>query len=215
MADVVPEPPGAGGPRLRNAPVQARSTARLTALLDAAARVVDEVGCERLTTAMVAERAGASIGTVYRYFPDRIAVLQALAERNLERTVPRAVAAIEDARHDGWRPALAAAYAVIVDAFRTEPGFAALRFGDVLDVRPPAGPPAIARVAGRMFEAITRRFGLGADPGARTAFEVALVLLDAAAARAFARDPKGDEEVLRIGTEAAFGVLAGPWAPAR
>ena len=60
---------------LRNEPVQARSTARLTSLLDAAAEVVDEIGFERLTTAMVAERAGASIGTVYRYFPDRIAVL--------------------------------------------------------------------------------------------------------------------------------------------
>ena len=58
---------------LRNEPVQARSTARLGALMDAAAAVVDEIGFERLTTAMVAERAQASIGTVYRYFPDRIA----------------------------------------------------------------------------------------------------------------------------------------------
>jgi AcrR family transcriptional regulator len=72
---------------LRNEPVQARSTARLTALLDAAAAAVQELGYERLTTAMVAERAGASIGTVYRYFPDRIAVLQALASRNLERVL--------------------------------------------------------------------------------------------------------------------------------
>ena len=68
---------------LRNEPVQARSTARLTSLLDAAAQVVDEIGFERLTTAMVAERAGASIGTVYRYFPDRIAVLQSLSARSL------------------------------------------------------------------------------------------------------------------------------------
>ena len=58
---------------IRNEPVQARSAARLTALLDAAAHVVHEIGYERLTTAMVADRAGASIGTVYRFFPDRIA----------------------------------------------------------------------------------------------------------------------------------------------
>ncbi len=76
---------------LRNEPVQARSAARLTALLDATAAIIDEIGFERLTTAMVAERAGASIGTVYRYFPDRIAVLQALAARNLERVVARVV----------------------------------------------------------------------------------------------------------------------------
>ena len=41
---------------LRNEPVQARSTARLTALLDAAAAVVDEIGFERLTTAMSRRR---------------------------------------------------------------------------------------------------------------------------------------------------------------
>ena len=63
---------------IRNEPVQARSTARLATLLDSAAAVISEIGYERLTTAMVAERAGASIGTVYRYFPDRIAVLQSL-----------------------------------------------------------------------------------------------------------------------------------------
>ena len=81
---------------LRNEPVQARSTARLTALLDAAASIVDEVGIERLTTAMVAERAGASIGTVYRYFPDRIVLLQALGSRNFERVMARIVDAIDD-----------------------------------------------------------------------------------------------------------------------
>ena len=81
---------------IRNEPVQARSTARLAALLDAAAQVVHEIGYERLTTAMVAERAGASIGTVYRYFPDRIAVLQSLAARNAERMTDRVLAELRD-----------------------------------------------------------------------------------------------------------------------
>jgi len=79
---------------IRNEPMQARSTARLAALLDAAAAVVAEIGYERLTTAMVAEGAGASIGTVYRYFPDRIAVLQSLAARNEERIIERLIAVI-------------------------------------------------------------------------------------------------------------------------
>ncbi len=70
---------------IRIEPVQARSAARVGALLDAACQVMHEVGFEPLTTALVAERAGASIGTVYRYFPDRVAVLQAVAARSLER----------------------------------------------------------------------------------------------------------------------------------
>ena len=101
---------------IRNEPVQARSTARLAALLDAAAEVIDEIGYERLTTAMVADRAGASIGTVYRYFPDRIAVLQSLAARNAERMNERVMAAVRDEQHDDWFAALSAGVAVLVDA---------------------------------------------------------------------------------------------------
>ena len=84
-----------GSSLLRNEPVQARSSARLAGLLDAAAAVIDEIGFERLTTAMVAERAGASIGTVYRYFPDRIAVVEALAIRCTQRLPARFVEALD------------------------------------------------------------------------------------------------------------------------
>ena len=70
---------------LRVEPAQERSLARIDALLDAAAAVVDEVGFDRLTTAQVAELSGASIGTVYRYFPDRIALLAALHDRAVLR----------------------------------------------------------------------------------------------------------------------------------
>jgi len=64
---------------LRNSPVQARSVDRLATILDAARQVLEEVGRDRLTTGMVAEAAGCSIGTLYRYFPDRVAVLDAIA----------------------------------------------------------------------------------------------------------------------------------------
>jgi len=64
---------------LRNSPVQARSVGRLATILDAARQVLEEVGRDRLTTGMVAEAAGCSIGTLYRYFPDRVAVLDAIA----------------------------------------------------------------------------------------------------------------------------------------
>ncbi|MFE4952081.1 helix-turn-helix domain-containing protein, partial [Leifsonia sp. NPDC056665] len=83
--DLVAAQNTAGAPLVRTEPIQERSAARIDALLDAAAEVVDEIGFDRLTTAMVAERAGASIGTVYRYFPDRIVLLQALRDRALLR----------------------------------------------------------------------------------------------------------------------------------
>ena len=82
---------------VRTEPTQRRSTQRLDALLDAAAGIVDELGFERLTTQMVAERAGASIGTVYRYFPDRVAVLHALRERSVRRYRERLAETMEQA----------------------------------------------------------------------------------------------------------------------
>lgn len=63
---------------LRNEPVQARSTARLAGIEAAAEQAIAEEGIDRFTTADVARIAGCSIGTVYRYFPDRVAILDRL-----------------------------------------------------------------------------------------------------------------------------------------
>ncbi len=194
--------------QIRNEPVQARSTARLAALLDAAARVVDEIGYERLTTAMVAEGAGASIGTVYRYFPDRIAVLQSLAARNAERTADRAIAELGDARHDNWTDALVACFEVFADAFRNEPGFAALRYGDVLDLRPFVGVPAMHVLADRLVPVLVERYGFDAGDEARAALESVVVIVDALAADAFRRDPQGDQPVLDHAAAAALALIS-------
>jgi AcrR family transcriptional regulator len=63
---------------LRNEPVQKRSAARLAALEAAAEQAIAEEGVDKFTTADVARIAGCSIGTVYRYFPDRVAILDRL-----------------------------------------------------------------------------------------------------------------------------------------
>ena len=187
----------AGSPQLRNEPVQARSTARLAALLDAAAAVVDEIGYERLTTAMVADNAGASIGTVYRYFPDRIAVLQALGARNLERVLQRASDEVVDARHANWAEALTAAFDVLVDAFRHERGFRSLRVGDVIDLRPPAGTRTYNSIVAESLHAgLVARFNVPNTPEAQFAFETAIEISDALASRAFALDDNGDQAFL-------------------
>jgi AcrR family transcriptional regulator len=194
---------------LRNEPVQARSTARLTALLDAAAGAIDELGYERLTTAMVAERAGASIGTVYRYFPDRIAVLQALAGRNLDRILGSIDRAVSDRRTTDWRDAVSAFFDAYVDAFRTEPGFASLRAGDVLDLRPATGSSTVnSHVAEVFLRALADRFGTEVKPATKFAFENAIVIQDALIARAFARSSRGDAAYLQSGRALVLSTLS-------
>ncbi len=193
---------------IRNEPMQARSAARLTALLDAAAAVVAEIGYERLTTAMVAEGAGASIGTVYRYFPDRIAVLQSLAARNEERLTERLLQVVADPAHDDWYAALSASFDVLVEFFRDEVGFASLRLGDVIDLRPAEGEPRNSVIARTIFDALAERFGVEDDERARQGFELAIEAADALVARAFARDPQGDAERLDAARAAMRSVLA-------
>jgi AcrR family transcriptional regulator len=194
---------------LRNEPVQARSTARLSALLDAAAAVVDEIGFERMTTAMVADRAGASIGTVYRYFPDRIAVLQALSTRNLTRVITRLSDEILDARHGDWAVAFGAAFDVFAEAYRSEPSFRGLRFGDVLDMRPAALEHTFnSIVSTRLLDNMLSRFGGVDSPEIRFTFETAIEVLDALATRAFARDAQGDQAFLDAGRDLVTSILA-------
>ena len=198
-----------GSAPLRNEPVQARSTARLTALLDAAASAVHELGYERLTTAMVAERAGASIGTVYRYFPDRIAVLQALASRNLERVITGIQQVYSDQSHADWRSAVEAGFDIYVDAFRTEPGFGSLRSGDIIDLRPAATPTTLnSHIATVMMQTLNSRFSTESSEAAQFAFENAVEVMDALVARAFARQAGGDRAFLDSGKKLVLAILA-------
>lgn len=60
---------------LRNDPIQARSNSRLQTIRLAALQHLADVGRDRFSTAGVVKLAGCSIGTFYRYFDDRVAIL--------------------------------------------------------------------------------------------------------------------------------------------
>jgi AcrR family transcriptional regulator len=68
----------------RKTPVQARSAASVEAILKATLQVLVKVGKERLTTTLVAARAGVSVGTLYQYFPNKSALLQAALQRHMD-----------------------------------------------------------------------------------------------------------------------------------
>ena len=59
----------------RRKPKQARSNDLVSAILEAALRVLATEGAARFTTTRVAERAGVSVGSVYQYFPNKASIL--------------------------------------------------------------------------------------------------------------------------------------------
>ncbi|MFC9994100.1 TetR/AcrR family transcriptional regulator [Nocardia sp. NPDC127526] len=67
----------------RRRPTQQRAQATRDHVLDTAARVFGERGIAETSTNRIAAEAGVSIGTVYRYFPDRAVIVDELLERML------------------------------------------------------------------------------------------------------------------------------------
>jgi len=186
------------GQQVRIEPTQQRSTARLSGLLDAAAVVVDEVGFDRITTAMVAERAGASIGTVYRYYPDRVAVLQALRSSGPET----------------WWDAVDCAVTAFVDLYRTEPGFRIVHFAD-RERTPISGSEELESgyFARQLAGVLAEEFGLHGGPDLIFRLEVTVEMADSILSRAFHSDPNGDERFIAECRRVMRDYLAGYYGP--
>lgn len=68
----------------RKQPRQRRSQETVEAILEAGARVFGEHGFGGASTNRIAEVAGVSVGSLYEYFPNKDAILVALAERRLD-----------------------------------------------------------------------------------------------------------------------------------
>ena len=69
----------------KNRPRQERAKRTYEAILSAAAELLVEVGVERISTNLVAERAGITVPALYRYFPNKYAVLNALGAGLMDR----------------------------------------------------------------------------------------------------------------------------------
>jgi AcrR family transcriptional regulator len=70
---------------LRKLPTQARSRARVEAILKAAGALLGELGYDAVTTNLIAERAGVPVGSIYQFFETKDDIIAALVERFQER----------------------------------------------------------------------------------------------------------------------------------
>ena len=68
----------------RNAPVQGRSKLRSKQIIDVTGELLERVGLDDLNTILIAKEVGISIGSLYHYFPNKHAILYAMAMRWLD-----------------------------------------------------------------------------------------------------------------------------------
>jgi len=166
-------------------------------MLDACAAIVDELGYEGLTTTLLADRAGVAIGSVYQFFPDKRAVVQALTQRNLEAYLQRLSERFGSAPLETWWDGVEASIDEYVTMHRTVPGFRTLHFGDVVDVHLLDDEhDNNAVIAFRLADVLTERFGLADPERLRFALTLAVEAADALIKLAFRRNREGDERVL-------------------
>ncbi|MEO0448761.1 MAG: TetR/AcrR family transcriptional regulator [Pseudomonadota bacterium] len=68
----------------RTAPHQKRSQQTVDLILSSAAQLLEEVGFERLSTNLICKQAGLTPPALYRYYPNKYAVLKDLGERLMQ-----------------------------------------------------------------------------------------------------------------------------------
>jgi AcrR family transcriptional regulator len=72
-------------PSARRTPVQSRSHQTVARVLDAASSLLSQMPLEDVTTTRIAVEAGLSIGALYRFFPDKQTIVDAIAVRHVEQ----------------------------------------------------------------------------------------------------------------------------------
>ena len=86
---------------MRKAPRQQRSRVTVDAIVEAATRVLARRGWARFTTNEIAAVAGVSVGSLYQYFPDKLAIAEAIRQRHLDEVL----VALAGSDEDGDAPA--------------------------------------------------------------------------------------------------------------
>ena len=181
---------------LRRKPVQQRSAQRVERMLEACASLIEELGYDGVTTTLIAERAGVAVGSLYQFFPDKRAVVQALTLRNLERFMANVVQRFDSAELEHWWDAVDSMFDVYVEMHRTVPAFSRLHFGDVVDTRLlDDGKDNNAVIAEGLAALISERFGRSMEE-LQLPVAVAIEAADGVLKFAFRRNEGGDQIVV-------------------
>lgn len=195
-------------PELRREPRQQRSLDLVERILDVTDSLLAAGNFDSISTTRIAEEAGVSVGALYQYFPDREAIVNAVAVRHIEDSEELMAEAIER----GGPELLGDPAGTLVDLFaaryRAEPGYRAIWFGSRLTEALRETDRHGKEVLAEGVRAVLAATGTVADPERLVpASRVAVTACDALLQAAFRRDPEGDPGMLDEAKELLRGYL--------
>jgi AcrR family transcriptional regulator len=193
---------------LRRQPVQQRSAKRVEQMLNASAELIDELGYDALTTTLIAKRAGVAVGSLYQFFPDKRAVVQALTQRNLEQFIASVTERLAQIDHGHWWEVVDSVLDIYLRMHREIPGFSKVHFGDVVDLQLLEDDrDNNAVLVDALTEILVPNLEVPAED-LRLALTIANETADALLKLAFRRDPMGDEQIVAEAKYVVKGYLA-------
>ncbi len=176
--------------------------------------MVLDKGHSAATTADIARVAKVSIGSVYRYFPDKAAVMQAVVERNILCYLHRVHTEADRERFPDWWSAVAHAYDIYVDMCRADDSFRAVG-GAGLSVGDP--PELDVPLAEALSTVLIVRYGFPLSAALRVSMLQAVTIGEVMTRLAFRLHPDGHAGTLAQARRVARDILAAhapaTWAP--
>ena len=151
----------------RRVPQQDRGERRVAEVLDAAAAVIAETGYEAATMTAVAERAGASIGALYQYFPNKEAIATALRQRYGLELREKWIPLTEQATKLSVKQLVDRIFDVMVEMMETRPAYLALQSAPRRKPKDMAGRARLRENFASLFQA--KQPALSADEAYRIA----------------------------------------------
>ena len=174
------------------------------AIVEAAARIFESEGATGYTTNAIAERAGASIGSVYQYFPDKDAITAALIRRETASFLAEARGSAGAA---DWQAALERLIDAAVQHQLRRPVLA--RLIDVEEARLPLQEEN-GEVADTLSDLVTAALARTGAPTLEDLGEAADDVIALVKGMVDAAGERGEQDAARLGQRvraAAFGYL--------
>lgn len=133
--------------------MQERSNDTVQHIFQAASELLGKTPLEQITTSRIAHQAGISVGALYRFFPDKQAIIDAIATRHMEEFSAGLEARLGEATPANGREFLN----MVIDAYVTfldaRPDFRSIALGRHVSAatrqrqaEPDAGPTALVKM---------------------------------------------------------------------